>query len=168
MKIKNCKLKICNGFTLVELLVVIAIISILTIISLASFTSAQTKAKDSQRKSDLEALSKALMMYFNDNGKFPEEDIINDNWGNSTVGFTGSGGIVYMRKIPEDPKSVSPYIYDYEVSDDRKYFNLFANLENKKDGQCLLDSDDKGEWEINSDDYCYGISSPNEVVKNWP
>src|SRR5438105_4116721 len=49
-----------KGFTLIELLVVIAIIGVLATFIVASFTSAQGKARDSRRKSDLDALKKAL------------------------------------------------------------------------------------------------------------
>lgn len=161
MKIKNCKLKICNGFTLVELLVVIAIISILTIISLSSFTSAQIKAKDSQRKSDLNSLSKALMMYFNDKGVFPDSI----SWGSEDGlddGVVGPDKVYYIRRIPEDPKNIDTYIYEYKVDAGKKYFNLFANLENEKDKQCLASP-----WSVDGEDYCYGIASPNTSVRSW-
>src|SRR3990167_11030107 len=49
-----------KGFTLIELLVVIAIIGILASFAIASFTSAQAKGRDSRRKADLDAVSKAL------------------------------------------------------------------------------------------------------------
>jgi len=149
-----------NGFTLVELLVVIAIISILTIISLSSFTNAQVKARDAQRKSDLEQTSKALMLYYSDVGSFPNLTS-NRLFGNSAVGFTGANGIVYMRKTPLDPKNNGDYVYVYKT--DGKIFNLFANLENKKDSQC------NGSYTISgvSGNFCYGISSPNAVLKTW-
>lgn len=140
-----------RGFTLVELLVVISIMSILTIISVASFVNAQTKARDSQRKSDLDGLSKALMMYYNDYGIFPATV----NFGNSSTGFTGSGGIIYMRKIPIEIRAGwLPYVYLTNSSGTT--FNLFANLENKKDSQCKLPP--------YSNNYCYGVASPNTIV----
>lgn len=156
MKIKN---KIKNGFTLVELLVVISIISILTVISVSSYTSAQIKSRDSQRKSDLDSVSKALMMYYNDTGKFPNPPF---PFGNSTVGFTGANAIVYMRQTPQDPKKSSDSSYFYVYKTDGKLFNLFAKLENTKDSQCQTTP-----YLVDGKNYCYGISSPNSVVKNW-
>lgn len=153
-----------TGFTLVELLVVIAIIGILTIVSVSSFTSAVVKSKDAQRKADLDALSKALMMYYNDNGSFPVEDVINKNWGNITVGFTGPNGTVYMRKMPKDYKSTTFFNYVYKTDLDKKFFNLFANLENRNDDQCKKETGDIGIYDVVGVRYCYGISSPNEIV----
>lgn len=49
-----------RGFTLVELLVVVAIIAILSTIGLTIFTSAQANARDARRKADIEAIANAL------------------------------------------------------------------------------------------------------------
>lgn len=144
-----------GGFTLVELLVVITIVSILTVISLGSYTSAQIKAKDSQRKSDLKSISESLMLYYNDMGSFPSLFI----FGNSDVGFTGKNGLVYMRQTPIDPRNMNEYVYIYKVTPDLKAFNLFANLENKKDSQC-----ETTPYVVDGTNYCYGISSPNIIV----
>jgi len=143
------------GFTLVELLVVISIIGILTVISASTYSSAQIKARDSQRKSDLDQISKALMLYYADNGVFPAEF----PFGNSSVGFTGANATVYMRQTPSDPKHDAKYTYVYKISVDFKKFNLFANLENKKDSQCVTPG-----YNINNENYCYGVSSPNTIV----
>lgn len=145
------------GFTLVELLVVIAIIAILSVVSLASFTRVQVKARDTQRKSDLEAMSKALMMYYNDYGFFP--NLTSDElFGNSDVGLTGPNNQVYMRQTPQDPKEVKKYIYS--LSPSRTSFNLFSILENTDDNQCNKD----GYPFLAPEGYCYGVSSPNTVV----
>ena len=60
-----------NGFTLVELLIVIAIIGIVTMIASSSFASAQKKSRDASRKASLKSLSDALNMYYADFGLFP-------------------------------------------------------------------------------------------------
>lgn len=52
--------KLSKGFTLVELLVVVAIIAILSTIGLTVFTSAQANARDARRKSDIDAIAKVL------------------------------------------------------------------------------------------------------------
>jgi len=155
MKIKNIK----NGFTLVELLVVISIIGILTVISLASFTTAQIKARDAQRKSDLEQTSKALMLYYSDTGTFPPE--VDFHFGNESPGFVSvDGNTIYMRKTPQDPKfPTSVYVYKTDGSS----FNLFANLENTKDSQCPQPAP----YTVGAVSYCYGVASPNTVLQDW-
>ena len=61
-----------NGFTLLELLIVIAIIGILTALATVSYSSAQKKARDAQRKSDLKAIQNAMEQYYADNnGSYP-------------------------------------------------------------------------------------------------
>ncbi|MCX6704946.1 MAG: prepilin-type N-terminal cleavage/methylation domain-containing protein, partial [Candidatus Woesebacteria bacterium] len=59
------------GFTLVELLVVIAVLGVLVTIGLTSFTSAQMRGRDTQRKSDLKEVSSSLEIYYNDYGRYP-------------------------------------------------------------------------------------------------
>lgn len=49
-----------SGFTLVELLVVVAIIAILSVIGLTIFSGAQANARDARRRADIDAISKAL------------------------------------------------------------------------------------------------------------
>jgi prepilin-type N-terminal cleavage/methylation domain-containing protein len=68
-------MKKCSGFTLLELLIVIAIISILASLAAVSYSSAQRRARDSQRQSDLKAIQNALEQYYADNdGNYPGDD----------------------------------------------------------------------------------------------
>lgn len=160
MKLKN---KNIFGFTLVELLVVISIIGILTMIGAVAYSGAQKKARDTQRKTEIDALSKALIMYYNDNGVFPDLGV--EELTTEGVGLTGPGGIVYMAEIPVDPKNESPYLYVYKYTNTpKKVFNLFVNLENKSDSQCVSPGYSVASVGVS---FCYGVSSPNLTLQSW-
>ena len=60
-----------NGFTIVELLIVIVVIAILAAISIVAYSGIQQRGRDSQRESDIKSVAKALEMYYIDNGQFP-------------------------------------------------------------------------------------------------
>lgn len=62
---------ITNGFTIVELLVVIVIIGILAAITIVSYTGIQQKAVDSSLQSDLANASQQIKMFQVTNGYFP-------------------------------------------------------------------------------------------------
>lgn len=54
-----------QGFTLVELLVVITIIAILSVIGMAVFGNIQARARDARRRADIDAISKAYEVVYN-------------------------------------------------------------------------------------------------------
>lgn len=60
-----------SGFTLVELLVTIAIVALLAGLTIILYTSVQSRARDSDKKSDLQAISQALELYYQTNKKYP-------------------------------------------------------------------------------------------------
>lgn len=61
-----------NGFTLVELLIVVSIIAILAVIAVPNFLEALTRAKVSRVKSDLRAAATCIEAYGVDNNAYPE------------------------------------------------------------------------------------------------
>ena len=63
--------RIKSGFTIVEILIVVAIIGILTTIGLVSFVRYQQDARDSQRSSKATILAEALEKYYDKNGEYP-------------------------------------------------------------------------------------------------
>ncbi|MEI6058039.1 MAG: prepilin-type N-terminal cleavage/methylation domain-containing protein [bacterium] len=60
-----------KGFTLIELMVVIAIIGLLSSVVLASLTSARAGARDAQRQEEAIQMRNALALYQLDNNGFP-------------------------------------------------------------------------------------------------
>ena len=66
MHLKNKK-----GFTLIELLVVVAIIGILASVIMASLNTAESKARDAKRISDMQQIQTALELYYSNHGDYP-------------------------------------------------------------------------------------------------
>lgn len=64
-------MKIRRGFTIVELLVVVAVIAILASVTLALFTNAQMNSRDSARKNNVKTLGTLLDRYYDRNGFYP-------------------------------------------------------------------------------------------------
>jgi type II secretion system protein G len=135
------------AFTLLELLVAMAIMAILTVIGLRSFGSVQQKARDSRRKQDLQSISKALEIYYNDFKHYPDstEGQISAcgvdatqacSWGETWQ--NSSNQTLYMTKLPADPGGSQ---YFYLAGEDGKSYSLFAYLENGEDEAVAKDVD---------------------------
>lgn len=60
-----------SGFTLIEIMMVLAIISILAVVGVANFSDSSASARDTQRQSDLKNLQNAIETYHSQNGRYP-------------------------------------------------------------------------------------------------
>ena len=70
VRISGMKRKV-RGFTIIELLVVLAVIAVLSSIAIVRFSSVQASGRDSKRLSDVSQIQKALGLYQIDNRFFP-------------------------------------------------------------------------------------------------
>lgn len=61
-----------NGFTIVELLIVIVVIAILAAISIVAYSGIQQRAKNSQMLASFDAAEKAVRLYHAETGEYPE------------------------------------------------------------------------------------------------
>lgn len=81
-------LKQCAGFTLLELMIVIAIIGILSAIAIPNFMSYREKAKYTKTLLDMRTIEKEIIAFSIDNGRFPNDLAevglggMKDQWGN--------------------------------------------------------------------------------------
>ncbi len=128
-----------KGFTLVELLVVIALIGVLSTLLLANFNAARERSRDAARKSDIRSIETALRLFYNDYGYYPESDTNGQIKGcgvitNPVVCEWGEpwliGSATYINTLPTDPSSGQSYRY-VQLSLDT--YTLAACLENKSD-----------------------------------
>lgn len=60
-----------NGFTIVELLIVIVVIAILAAISIVAYNGIQNRANDSSVNADLSTIAKKIELFRADNGRYP-------------------------------------------------------------------------------------------------
>jgi len=60
-----------QGFTIVELLIVIVVIGILAALVITTFTGIQQKARNTERTTDIKALHGQIEAYYAQNGKYP-------------------------------------------------------------------------------------------------
>ncbi|MEK7514052.1 MAG: type II secretion system protein [Patescibacteria group bacterium] len=147
-----------RAFTLIELLVVIAILAILLIMGFGSWRNQINKARDADRKSDLQRLSVAFEDYFNDYECYPPAawfDAVDD---------CGSDNLSpYLDKIPCDPVTKLPYFIEHTscVS-----YRILTTLDNDSDP--VINS-------LNCQPNCgyspadnYGIASSNLPVSSNP
>ncbi len=67
-----------RGFTIVELLIVIVIIGILAALVVTTFSGTQKKARDAERKSDVNIIYSQVEVYFADKSQYPTLANLND------------------------------------------------------------------------------------------
>src|SRR3989344_267056 len=75
-----------QGFTIVELLIVIVVIGILATLVITTFTGIQQKARNTKRQTDINALQGQIEAHFAQTGKYPTLANMNDSdWRNDNV-----------------------------------------------------------------------------------
>lgn len=109
-----------------EAVFVISVILVLFGISYFQLKIGQMKARDVQRKADVELVGRALDQYLLDNKVLPPSQngmiVACGNkgldacpWGGGPI--VDSLGVSYLKKIPQDPFTYRGYTYVYEVVD---------------------------------------------------
>ena len=116
-----------KAFTLIELLIVIIILGVLAALITGNFFTSLKKGRDTKRKADLEQITRALELYYEDKKAYPTTSDL--TFGGKLCETSSCPGTdkVYMQKIPNDPISGKSYEY---LSADGTNYKLFACLEN--------------------------------------
>jgi len=142
------------GFTLIELLVVIAIIGLLATLLMSNLMGVRERARDAQRKSDLNQIQKALELY---------------KGNQSPVTYPASLSSLtadYIKEEPHDSKCPGGICaagwvdYDYDLdpegTGDTLTYELIACLENASDPQ----RDSTKQSYCNSQPASYTVTEP--------
>ena len=112
-----------KGFTLIEMMVVVAIIAILSGSFLIGLRGFRSSAYDARRLSDLQKIQGSLELYYNKYGIYPNAS---QNWSalESALQMTG------LTKLPNDPQFSAGVTdnYNYDVSSNGQDYILRATL----------------------------------------
>jgi general secretion pathway protein G len=99
----NKQLRNNKGFTLIELMVVIAILGILAAIAIPKVSDSITLAKTAKLQADLHTIATAMAMYEADTGKIPTGDL--------EAALVPSSGKRYLQTMPVPPDLSTPTTY---------------------------------------------------------
>lgn len=119
--------RLSGGFTLIELVVVVAIIGILAAIAIPTYGSVTEKARIARAQADLDAIRKAAEMLLSDTGQWPGHQTpgntntaaSNEIWNLNApnAGLVATDGVFpnwrgpYMQSVPKDPWGMD-YFFD--------------------------------------------------------
>ncbi|WP_404403009.1 type II secretion system major pseudopilin GspG [Idiomarina seosinensis] len=138
------KTNAAKGFSLVEVMVVIAIIGILATMILPNVLGSQDQANKQKVTTDIVALENALAQYHLDNGMFPTTEqglqaLVNRPNSEPQPRNYRNGG--YIKRLPQDPYGNDYLLLNPGEHDDIDIFSAGP------DGQPGTD-DDFGSWMI--------------------
>jgi len=102
-----------RGFTLIEMMVVIAIIGVLAALIVPKIMSRPDEARRVAAKQDIATIMQALQLYRLDNGRYPNQDqglkaLVERPIADPVPSNWKDGG--YLERLPNDPWG-SPYQY---------------------------------------------------------
>lgn len=114
------------GFTLVEIITILAVIAALILFSYLNIPSIQAKARDARRKADLQKMAIAIAEYEDSTNCYPISLPLCDN----KLQVDGS---TIASNLPCDPGTDDSYVYVAEDSECPSWFQLYTVLEHKDD-----------------------------------
>jgi prepilin-type N-terminal cleavage/methylation domain-containing protein len=109
-----------EGFTIVELLIVIVVIGILALLVITTYSGIQQKARNSKRQTDIQSLQTQMEAFYSQNGYYPSlGDMNSSSWRGTNMKSLDEGALT----DPSNPNSstlvASPAAksYAYAVTD---------------------------------------------------
>lgn len=127
-----------GGFTVIELLLVIAIIGLIASIIVVATSGAKAQARDAKRKAEVDAIRKAIEFYYIDHDQYPkktewaklEEDPTLDTGEKFSIAVKE-----WLSTIPKDPlygqtkETGELYSYQYKTNDDATEYKIHVETE---------------------------------------
>jgi general secretion pathway protein G len=114
-----------SGFTLIEVMVVMALIVVLASVGLTVYSNSVIRAKESVLKEDLYRMRDSIDQYYADKGKYPAtlQDLVSDKYLRAVPvdPFTHSADT--WREVPSEPDpnnpTSQPGVYDVRSGSDQ-------------------------------------------------
>ena len=121
---------------------VAGVVVLIVLVSSFQLRIGQMKARDAQRKADVELVGRALDAYFIEHDDYPAaaggkilacggKAMKTCEWGGENLG--DAEGTIYLNKLPVDPMSYSGRTYVYAVNDTRQKYRIYVALEYQND-----------------------------------
>jgi len=134
-----------SGFTLMELLIVVAIIAILASIAVTNFLEAEVRSKVSRAASDMRTISTGLETYRMDSNHYPPTPIAPVTSRDTRLSYLTTP-VAYLTTIPNDVfarKNIKPEAYAFwsaALNDAMKFSSIYVYLAQEKNR--------KGRWAL--------------------
>jgi general secretion pathway protein G len=143
-------MKMKRGFTLIEILIVIAVIAILLGITLPRFRGMQEEGSISQAKSELKTLQTALESYY----------IHNDNEYPDDLDDLEDAEPLIVPELPTDPFNPGED-YGYDVGGTNNQYYVIYSVGPEGDGEAEIDDDNEVD-ETENGDSCIYVSNAGQ------
>jgi general secretion pathway protein G len=121
-----------QGFTLIELMVVLTILALLLTIAVPRYFSHVERAKEATLRQDLQVMRDAIDKFYADKGRYPEqlEELVSAR---------------YIRNIPVDPMTESASTWRVIAPPDSETKGAVYDLKSGADGNAI-DGSPYGDW----------------------
>lgn len=109
-----------RGFTILELLVVVAVVGILAAVAIYSLNVTRAMSRDSKRVSDISVIRAALTQHWLQKAAYPASSAVELGKAGANADVLGGNGLsareqaiepVFLQQLPVGPKAGEYYIY---------------------------------------------------------
>ncbi len=122
-----------KGFTLIEMLVVVAVIGLLASLILVGLSDFRTRGRDTRRIADIKEVQNGLEVYYMKNGAYPT----GTGWSVLENALRTAG----INQIPNDPTAPTRTYY---YGSDGQHYVIGVGIEDPASNKALLDKDVDG------------------------